>query len=88
ASITTTCCQELLLVKLATENLPLISSDSEIQEQLLTTTSSFSTNMEIENINTDYDFVLIETNKNNSTDNNISTTITTKILKNKPNKKE
>ncbi|CAG8559364.1 11070_t:CDS:1, partial [Scutellospora calospora] len=61
---------------------------SEIQEQPLTTTSSSSTNMEIEKINTDQDIVLMETNKNNGTDDNISTTTTTKILKNKSNKKE
>ncbi|CAG8596594.1 11323_t:CDS:1, partial [Scutellospora calospora] len=88
ASTTTTCYQELSLVKPTTENLPLTSNNSEIQEQPLTTTSSFSTNMEIEKVNTDQDTVLIETNENNSADNNTSTTTTTKILKNKSNKKE
>ncbi|CAG8568304.1 363_t:CDS:1, partial [Scutellospora calospora] len=88
ASITTTCCQELPHVKLTTENLSPTSSNSEIQEQPLTTTLSASTKMKIEKVNTDQDVVLMETNENNNADNNTSTTTSTKILKNKSNKKE
>ncbi|CAG8648801.1 7034_t:CDS:1, partial [Scutellospora calospora] len=76
------------LVKLVAENQPLMSSNSEIQEQASATTSSSTTNIEIESINTDQNTVLIEINENNSIDNSAYTTNISKISKNKSKKKE